>query len=71
MDTDAEYFGAEMRRPLLERIAAETGGRFYTPATVDSLASDLGYSGRGATVEEFAGGEPPALLITTSTRPNS
>jgi uncharacterized membrane protein len=52
VDTDAEYFGAEMRRPLLERIAAETGARFYTPATVDSLASDLGYSGRGATVEE-------------------
>jgi hypothetical protein len=51
-DTDAEYFGAEMRRPLLERIAAETGGRFYTPDTVGSLASDVGYSGGGATVEE-------------------
>jgi uncharacterized membrane protein len=51
-DTGAEYFGAEMRRPLLERIAAETGGRFYTPDTVGSLASDMGYSGGGATVEE-------------------
>jgi hypothetical protein len=51
-DSDAEFFGAEMRRPLLERIAAETGGRFYTPDTVASLPSDVGYSGGGATVQE-------------------
>jgi hypothetical protein len=51
-DLDAEYFGAEMRRALLERIAEETGGRFYTPDTVASLPSDLGYSGGGATVQE-------------------
>jgi uncharacterized membrane protein len=51
-DSDAEYFGAEMRRPLLERIAEETGGRFYTPATVASLPSDVGYSGGGSTVQE-------------------
>ena len=51
-ELDAEFFGAEMRQPLLERIARETGGRFYTPATVASLPSDLGYSGGGATVQE-------------------
>jgi hypothetical protein len=51
-DLDAEYFGAEMRRALLERIAEETGGRFYTPDTVARLPSDLGYSGGGATVQE-------------------
>jgi uncharacterized membrane protein len=51
-DSDAEFFGAEMRRPLLERIAEETGGRFYTPDTVASLPSDVGYSGGGATVQE-------------------
>jgi uncharacterized membrane protein len=51
-DLDSEYFGAEMRRPLLERIAEETGGRFYTPATVSSLPQDVGYSGGGATVQE-------------------
>jgi uncharacterized membrane protein len=51
-DLDTEYFGAEMRRTLLERIAAETGGRFYTPATAGTLAADLGYSGGGATVQE-------------------
>jgi uncharacterized membrane protein len=51
-DLDTEYFGAEMRKGLLERIAQETGGRFYTPETVSALPADLGYSGGGATVEE-------------------
>jgi uncharacterized membrane protein len=51
-DLRTEYFAAEMRRPLLERIAAETGGRFYTPDTVASLPADLGYSGGGAVVQE-------------------
>ena len=51
-DLDTEYFGAEMRRPLLERIAQETGGRFYTAGTVRSLAEDIRYGGGGATVQE-------------------
>ena len=51
-DLDTEYFGAEMRQPLLERIAKETGGRFYTPDTVKTLPEDLGYSGGGSTVQE-------------------
>jgi uncharacterized membrane protein len=51
-DLDTEYFGAEMRRPLLERIAEETGGRFYTPETVRSLPEDIRYGGGGATVQE-------------------
>jgi hypothetical protein len=51
-DLDTEYFGAEMRKGFLERIAAETGARFYTPDTVSTLPADLGYSGGGATVEE-------------------
>jgi hypothetical protein len=51
-DLDTEYFGAEMRRPLLERIAKETGGRFYTPETVRSLPEDIRYGGGGATVQE-------------------
>jgi hypothetical protein len=63
-ELDAEYFGAEMRRPLLERIAAETGGRFYTPDTVASLPLDVGYSGGGATVEESqALWDMPALFL--------
>ena len=51
-DLATEYFGAEMRRPLLERIAEETGGRFYTPQTVPALAEDVKYGGGGATVQE-------------------
>jgi nitrogen fixation protein FixH len=48
--SEAEYFGAEMRAPLLRRIASETEGRFYTPATVDALPEDLTLSRRGVTV---------------------
>jgi len=49
-DLGAEYYGAEMRRPLLQRIADETGGRFYTPATMSRLPEDIALSRRGVTV---------------------
>ncbi|HEY7510315.1 MAG TPA: hypothetical protein VIG50_08680 [Vicinamibacteria bacterium] len=63
-DLDAEYFGAEMRRELLERIAEQTGGRFYTLDTLASLPSDVGYSGGGATVQETkALWDMPALFL--------
>lgn len=47
-----EYFGAERRTPLLERIAEETGGHAYTRDTVSSLPDDLRYSQGGTTVVE-------------------
>jgi hypothetical protein len=47
---DGESFDAAMRASLLKRIATETGGRFYTPATAASLANDITYLGRGVTV---------------------
>jgi len=40
-DLNAEYVDAEMRAALLQRLARETGGRFYTPATVSTLAEDV------------------------------
>jgi hypothetical protein len=49
-DLNAEYVDAEMRAALLQRIARETGGRFYTPATVSTLAEDVAMSKRGVTV---------------------
>ena len=49
---DGEYFDAAMRAPLLRRIAEETGGRFYTPATAGSLPDDISDTGRGVTVVE-------------------
>ncbi len=49
---EREYFDAEMREPLLQRIAKETGGRFYTPSNVSSLPEDIRYSGGGSTSRE-------------------
>jgi uncharacterized membrane protein len=45
-----EYFGAEMRAPLLRRIADETGGRFYTTDKVGDLAKDIVFTDVGNTV---------------------
>jgi uncharacterized membrane protein len=49
---DAEYFDATMHAATLRRIAEETGGRFYTPDTMQGLAEDLRYTGRGVTTIE-------------------
>jgi hypothetical protein len=49
-DLNAEFVDAEMHADLLKRIATETGGRFYTPATVGTLAEDVAMSKRGVTV---------------------
>jgi uncharacterized membrane protein len=47
-----EYFGSGMRAGLLRRLAAETGGRFYTPETVGALPEDLRYARGGVTAVE-------------------
>jgi hypothetical protein len=47
---DGEYFDAAMRPTLLQRLADDTGGRFYTAANASSLADDITYLGRGVTV---------------------
>jgi uncharacterized membrane protein len=61
---DAEYFDAAMRAPLLKRIAEETGGRFFTPATAAALPEAVSYTGRGVTVvEERELWDMPALLM--------
>jgi len=61
---DAEYFDAAMRAPLLQRIADETGGRFFTAATASGLPEAVSYTGRGVTVvEERELWDMPALLI--------
>jgi uncharacterized membrane protein len=49
-DLNAEFYGAEMRRPLLQRIADETGGKFYTPATMASISEDIALTNRGVVV---------------------
>jgi uncharacterized membrane protein len=49
---DSEYFDAAMRTSLLNRVAEETGGRLFTPATASALPEAISYSGRGVTVVE-------------------
>jgi uncharacterized membrane protein len=62
--SDAEYFDPTMHEAPLRRIAEETGGRFYTPATVAGLAEDVRYAGRGVTsVEERELWNMPIILI--------
>src|SRR5262249_8585627 len=61
---DAEYFDAAMRAPLMKRIAEDTGGRFFTPASAASLPEAISYSGRGVTVvEERELWDMPALFL--------
>jgi len=47
-----EFFGAEMNRELLMRVAEETGGRFYTADNLDELAGDIAFTEGGTTVTE-------------------
>ena len=49
-EASREFVDAEMRASLLQRISRETGGRFYTPATVSSLPEDISLNKRGVTV---------------------
>lgn len=47
-----EYFDPHQRRPLLERIATSTGGRYYPVAEAANLVDDIQYTGGGVTVTE-------------------
>ncbi|MGQ0712752.1 MAG: glutamine amidotransferase [Gemmatimonadaceae bacterium] len=63
-DIQQEMFGAAQRPALLERIARETGGRYYTPETVQTLAEDIVYTNSGTTVtEQLDLWDSPALFI--------
>lgn len=61
---DAEFFNPTMHDAPLRRIAEETGGKYYTPDTVASLAEDVRYAGRGVTsVEEREIWNMPIVLL--------
>ena len=47
-----EMFSAAQRPALLERVARETGGKYYTPETAEALARDMMYTSSGTTVTE-------------------
>ena len=50
--SDAEYFDAAMRAPLLRRIAEETEGRFFRADETNRLVEAITFSGKGITVVE-------------------
>ena len=61
---DAEYFDPTMHAARLQRIAEETGGRFYTTDSLAGLPEDLRYTGRGVTtVEERDLWHLPIVLV--------
>lgn len=63
-DLRVEFRGAEMKADTMRRIASETGGRFYTPATAERLAEDLTYSPSTASVvDEKELWDMPALFF--------
>jgi uncharacterized membrane protein len=62
--SDDEYFEAGRRTALLRRIADDTGGRFYTPAEIETLPEDITLSGGGVTlVEEQDLWDMPAIFL--------
>ncbi len=51
-DGVAENFHTEQNRDLLQKLASETGGRYYTPEDAQKLGKDISYSDAGITVRE-------------------
>jgi hypothetical protein len=49
-DGVAENFHTEQNRPLLEQLAAETGGRYWNPSQLKNLPRDISYSEAGISV---------------------
>jgi hypothetical protein len=64
VEDNGEFFNAQMRAPLLRRIAEETGGRFYALADIGRLAEDVRYSGSGITrVESYDLWDMPFVFL--------
>jgi len=53
MDGVAENFHLEQNRDLLERLAAQTGGRYWQPAETSRLARDIPYSEAGISFRQI------------------
>jgi uncharacterized membrane protein len=52
MDGVAENFHTEQNRPLLERLAAQTGGQYWLPADIGKLPGTIPFSEAGVTMRE-------------------
>ncbi|MEN8144970.1 MAG: glutamine amidotransferase [Gemmatimonadota bacterium] len=51
-DSNREFFDAGMNTSALQRLAEETGGRFYDRGNLDGLPEDIQVAGGGITVTE-------------------
>jgi uncharacterized membrane protein len=51
-DGVAENFHTAQNRELLEKLAQQTGGRYYTPGEASKLAKEISYSEAGITARE-------------------
>jgi hypothetical protein len=62
--SDAEYFDAAMRAPLLRRVAEDTEGRFFRADDTAKLVDAITFSGKGITViEEKELWDMPVILM--------
>jgi hypothetical protein len=52
-DGVAESFHTEQNRELLERLAAETGGKYWKPDNTSKLPEELAYSEAGIASREI------------------
>src|SRR5580658_5503057 len=52
MDGVAENFHTEQNRDLLERLATQTGGRYWKPADLGKLAANIPFSEAGVTMRQ-------------------
>jgi hypothetical protein len=52
-DGVAENFHREQNRELLQKLAEETGGRYYTPLNANRLSQEISYSEAGITSREM------------------
>lgn len=52
-DGIAENFHREQNRELLEKLADQTGGHYYTPGDAERLSHDIAYSEAGITSREI------------------
>jgi hypothetical protein len=59
-----EFFSAERRTELLERIAEETGGRHYALDEIGQVGEELRFTESGATMQErFDLWDVPAVVL--------
>lgn len=52
MDGVAENFHTQQNRELLEKLSAETGGRYWRPQELSRLPDEISYSEAGITIRE-------------------